>query len=257
MERSIEKNGATTHQGRNDAAAARQQGKGDDHRDRGRRRRLEIDGLARPDRAAAASSPRRASRSCRRWTELGYVYNRGAANLRNAQSRIVGLVLNDLSNPFFAEFAIGVENGAADGGLCRLHGQHRRERGAAGAGDADDARAWRRRHHPVPGAGYAARASRLGQGGRIRRCWSRSAACPAPQASVVVPDNVAGASRITRHLINLGHERIAYLGGMHSMVVRQERYRRLLSMRWTRPAARSTRRSTSRACRRAMAASAR
>ena len=40
---------------------------------------------------------------------LGYVYNRGAANLRNAQSRIVGLVLNDLSNPFFAEFAIGVE----------------------------------------------------------------------------------------------------------------------------------------------------
>ena len=41
--------------------------------------------------------------------ELGYVYNRGAANLRNAQSKIVGLVLNDLSNPFFAEFAIGVE----------------------------------------------------------------------------------------------------------------------------------------------------
>jgi transcriptional regulator with XRE-family HTH domain len=41
--------------------------------------------------------------------DLGYVYNRGAANLRNAQSKIVGLVLNDLSNPFFAEFAIGVE----------------------------------------------------------------------------------------------------------------------------------------------------
>ena len=41
--------------------------------------------------------------------DVGYVYNRGAANLRNTHSKIVGLVLNDLSNPFFAEFAIGVE----------------------------------------------------------------------------------------------------------------------------------------------------
>src|SRR5262249_61979318 len=41
---------------------------------------------------------------------LGYVYNRGAANLRNAQSRIVGLVLTDLSHPFLAGFLIGVEN---------------------------------------------------------------------------------------------------------------------------------------------------
>src|SRR5947207_13118843 len=40
---------------------------------------------------------------------LGYVYNRGAANLRNSDSKIVGVVLNDLSNAFFAEFAIGFE----------------------------------------------------------------------------------------------------------------------------------------------------
>ena len=41
--------------------------------------------------------------------ELGYVYNRGAASLRNPQTRIVGMVINDLSNPFFAELAIGIE----------------------------------------------------------------------------------------------------------------------------------------------------
>src|SRR5262249_17883280 len=40
---------------------------------------------------------------------LGYVYNRGAANLRQAHSSIVGMVINDLSNPFYAEFAIGIE----------------------------------------------------------------------------------------------------------------------------------------------------
>jgi len=32
--------------------------------------------------------------------KLGYVYNRGAANLRGAQSSIVGMVINDLANPF-------------------------------------------------------------------------------------------------------------------------------------------------------------
>ncbi len=37
------------------------------------------------------------------------VYNRGAANLRRARTNIVGMVINDLSNPFFAELAVGIE----------------------------------------------------------------------------------------------------------------------------------------------------
>eukprot|EP01037_Dinobryon_pediforme_P041285 gene41285-50949_t len=41
--------------------------------------------------------------------DLGYVYNRSAANLRNPQSHIVGMVINDLTNPFFAELAVGIE----------------------------------------------------------------------------------------------------------------------------------------------------
>ena len=41
--------------------------------------------------------------------KLGYVYNRGAANLRQARSNIVGMVINDLTNPFFAELAVGIE----------------------------------------------------------------------------------------------------------------------------------------------------
>lgn len=39
----------------------------------------------------------------------GYVYNRAAANLRQRTSSSVALVINDLSNPFFAEFAAGVD----------------------------------------------------------------------------------------------------------------------------------------------------
>lgn len=37
--------------------------------------------------------------------ELGYVYNRAAANLRSSSVGLVGLVINDLRNPFFTEFA--------------------------------------------------------------------------------------------------------------------------------------------------------
>lgn len=36
---------------------------------------------------------------------VGYVYNRAAANLRSSSTGLVGLVINDLRNPFFTEFA--------------------------------------------------------------------------------------------------------------------------------------------------------
>ena len=41
---------------------------------------------------------------------LGYVYNRGAANLRASSSSFVGMVISDLTNPFFAELAVGIES---------------------------------------------------------------------------------------------------------------------------------------------------
>jgi len=41
--------------------------------------------------------------------ELGYVYNRNAANLRSAKVGLIGLVINDLRNPFFTEFATSVQ----------------------------------------------------------------------------------------------------------------------------------------------------
>ena len=48
--------------------------------------------------------------------EFGYVHNRSAASLRSTQSRVVGMVINDLSNPFFAELAIGIERGLRTSG---------------------------------------------------------------------------------------------------------------------------------------------
>ncbi len=41
--------------------------------------------------------------------KLGYVRNLTAARLRSVQSRLIGLIVPNLSNPFFAEFLAGVE----------------------------------------------------------------------------------------------------------------------------------------------------
>jgi len=41
--------------------------------------------------------------------ELGYVYNRSAAGLRGASSGLIGLIINDLRNPFFTEFAASAQ----------------------------------------------------------------------------------------------------------------------------------------------------
>jgi len=54
--------------------------------------------------------------------KLGYVYNRAAADLRRRRSSSVAMVINDLSNPFFAEFAAGVDEALATAGFVTLLG---------------------------------------------------------------------------------------------------------------------------------------
>jgi LacI family transcriptional regulator len=44
------------------------------------------------------------------FARLGYVYDRAAASLRKSQSLAVGLVITQLSNPCFAEFAEGIQS---------------------------------------------------------------------------------------------------------------------------------------------------
>ena len=52
--------------------------------------------------------------------ELGYVYNRAAANLRSSAVGLVGLVINDLRNPFFTEFATTLQMALAAQGYATV-----------------------------------------------------------------------------------------------------------------------------------------
>ncbi|MDJ0995510.1 MAG: LacI family DNA-binding transcriptional regulator [Dinoroseobacter sp.] len=54
--------------------------------------------------------------------ELGYVRNRAAATLRGAGTGLIGLVINDLRNPFFTEFAASAQMAFAKRGFATVIG---------------------------------------------------------------------------------------------------------------------------------------
>ena len=53
---------------------------------------------------------------------IGYVYNRGAAEMRSMSSNILGLVVANVRNPYFAELTMAVEEAAAAQGYTVLLG---------------------------------------------------------------------------------------------------------------------------------------
>ncbi|MDK4724105.1 LacI family DNA-binding transcriptional regulator [Rhizobium sp. CNPSo 3968] len=156
--------------------------------------------------------------------ELGYVYNRGAANLRQSgsKSKIIGVVVNDLTNGFFAELAVGVDMVVQSAGFVQflsntsenLDRQREviasmREHGISGlilsparATEAADLK-------PLVAAGIPVVVA-------VRNV-------PGAKASSVVSDNREGIFVAVQHLVSLGHRRIAFLGGFRDTAVFGER----------------------------------
>ncbi len=160
------------------------------------------------------------NRVSRAMSDLGYIYHRGAAVLRGAQSSIIGMVINDLSNPFFHELAIGIERACQSGSYVTFIAntgensarqtqviRSMREHGAAGLVIC-----------PALGSS-AAELNALTEGVPVVLAMRR---LPGLRASIVAPENRLGARKATAHLIGLGHRRVAFIGGM-PMVVRDER----------------------------------
>lgn len=152
------------------------------------------------------------SRVERELERLGYVYNRSAANLRRQMSSSVALVINDLSNPFFAEFAAGVDEALAAAGYVTLLGSTNEspERQTAVLASLME-------HGP---AGLILSPAEGSDGAELARLIGRHVPALVFNRSldhvdwdVLTLDNRTGARLATEHLFALGHTRIAFFGG--------------------------------------------
>ncbi|GAA5068670.1 LacI family DNA-binding transcriptional regulator [Lysobacter panacisoli] len=160
----------------------------------------------------------------------GYVYHRGAANLRRKVSSAVALVINDLSNPFFAEFAAGVDEALADAGYVTLLGStgesvERQQAVLASLLEHDPAGVIL---SPAEGSDAARLRTLLGTRTPML-VFNRELGQDWDFLSL---DNVRGARLATEHLIAQGHRRIAFFGGHQdssSCRQRREGYRAALA----------------------------
>lgn len=57
--------------------------------------------------------------------DMGYVYDRRAANLRSARTFGIGLILTDIHNPALADLAMAIEDGSAEAGCSVMMGYSR------------------------------------------------------------------------------------------------------------------------------------
>lgn len=141
----------------------------------------------------------------------GYVYHRGAANLRRKASNTVALVINDLSNPFFAEFAAGVDEALGAAGYVTLLGStgESSERQQAVLTSLLE-------HDPAgiilsPAEGSdAARLRPLLASRTPMLVFNRTLG---DEWDYLALDNARGARLATEHLLAQGHRRIAFFGG--------------------------------------------
>jgi LacI family transcriptional regulator len=140
--------------------------------------------------------------------DLGYVRNESARHLRSGTGRTIGLVLLDLGNPFFADFARGVEERASEEGysliVCNSNEDTVRE-------DAYLTVLEERRVHGVlivPTTQETNRVERLrARGTPVVRVTHRTS----DDECGVGVDDLRGGELAMGHLLALGHERVAYV----------------------------------------------
>jgi LacI family transcriptional regulator len=165
-------------------------------------------------RAETAERVREAAR------KIGYVYNRRAGELRRKSSNTIGVVINDLMNPFFAEVLVGLERKLVDAGYTVLmaHTSEDLER-------QEKVLLTMREQHAAgialcPALGTPATLTRTVKSWGIplvvmvRTLGNGS-------YDFAGSDNAQGVRLATEHLIAAGHRRIGFLGGKSGPVIEQ------------------------------------
>ncbi|MFD9629061.1 LacI family DNA-binding transcriptional regulator [Peribacillus muralis] len=163
--------------------------------------------------------------------ELGYVYDRVAANLRSQSSDTVGIIITDISNTFFSEFLIGVHDALDEVGYTVLLGT------TFDSVSKQDHLLSTMLEHRVGGLilcpvseSTQETVDRLNEIDTPMVLAVRE--LPGVNSDYVGINYPEGARIAVQHLIEKGHKRIALLGGIRessTWIERMEGYREALS----------------------------
>lgn len=154
--------------------------------------------------------------------QLGYVYHRAAATLRTKRSYTVGLVIPDITNPFFAELTLGVEERLDEANYVVVL--------------MNTSESLEKQNHLLT-AMYENNAAGIlfcPSDGTTHEMFSTLFQDHLPfvllvrylfdtDSDYVGTDNVLGAELAVKHLITHGHRRIAFIGGPATSSARLER----------------------------------
>src|SRR5256886_13894807 len=154
--------------------------------------------------------------------ELGYVSDRAAASLRTQRSHTVGLVVPDITNPFFAELAVGIE-------ACLEDANHVVMLANTAESLAKQDRLLAAMHeNNADGVLFCpAQGTPRAVIDRLRRRHLPVVLLVRYVFDIAIDyagtDNVLGAELGVEHLITHGHRRIAFIGGVAASSARRDR----------------------------------
>jgi LacI family transcriptional regulator len=163
-----------------------------------------------------------ASRIDRAVRELNYQPNRLARNLSMGQSKMIGLIIPDISNPFFATLACAAEGVAFKAGygvlLCNTQNDRDREFSYLKllSGRQLDGILFLTSQAENPELATVLQRNR-----NVVLIDEDVAGVSAPK---IFSENRTGGYLATRHLLENGHERIAFIGGPKNLLSTLERF---------------------------------
>jgi DNA-binding LacI/PurR family transcriptional regulator len=181
-------------------------------------------------------SSERRERVLKAVSDLNYIQNASARNLKRQMASTIGLVVRDLDNQFFSALARGVVDAAADQGvlvvLCSVDNSEQVESGNARL----------LRSQQVDGviydSGFHENARSLLELQALGPVVLVDERIPGLDLPSVVADGRRGTREIARHVVKLGHQRFACIAGPSAHWTSEQRlagYREGLAMEGLEP----------------------